>query len=196
MRWEGINGCQWVSFFSHSSLTRLRWSCDWCRGSLQRHSPLSRCTRAACQTVFAVLFTDGPQGRLSGPESVFASSSQIISRRTSWRLRSLAGGCSDCQKHLKTSNFQSMFQSVLIFKGNRANGWTDRRLSWACRSVWDVWSFIIKLPKLKFSLNIKELLAGSPDRLDFYHVLVSAHQLSPVRHTTESNPQSMRRCRI
>lgn len=112
--------------FFHSSLTRLRWGCDWCRGSLQWHSPLPRCTRAACQTVFGVLFTDGPQGRLSGPESVFASSSRIISRRTSWRRRSLAGGSSDCQKRLKSSNFQSMLQSVVIFKGNRANGWADR----------------------------------------------------------------------
>lgn len=198
MRWEGINACQRVSFYFFIYLlifgVPLWRHCaevvidagGLCSGT----RPFLAAARAACQPVLfylqAALGADS-----AGPESVFASCYRIISRWTSWRRRSLAGGCSDCQKRLKSSNLQSALESVAIFRGNGENWRADGWLGLAWRSVWGVW-FFCYLILFIFLLNHQSWRWTSKNFsrwLDFYRALVPALQSSPVRQSTAFNPQ-------
>lgn len=135
MRWEEINACQRVSFylfiylFSRSSFDDTALGL-WLMPGVCAVALDPSSLRWSCMSACVVLFTDGPQGRLSGPESVFASCSRIISRR-----RPLAGGCSDCQKRLKSSNLESVLESV-VFRGIGENWWADGLLSLSQVWVW------------------------------------------------------------
>lgn len=131
------SGCLFFFFFLSSPFlfddTALR---SWLTPGVSAVAPPPHCARAACQPAFGCFIYRWPSGPTQQARSVFASSYRIISRRTSWRRRSLAGGCSDCQKHLKSSNLQRILESVVIFMGNGENRWTVGWLSLACRSVW------------------------------------------------------------
>lgn len=141
-----------------------------CRAPPPSLPPL-HCARAACQPAFGCFIYRWTSGPTQQARSVFASSYRIISRRTSWRLRSLAGGCSDCQKHLKSSNLERILESVVIFMGNRENRRTVGWLSLACRSVWIFDISFCEITNIDVHDERQRTShASCPNRLVFYHV--------------------------
>lgn len=115
----------------------------------------------------------------------------MVSRRTSRRRRSLAGGRSDCQMRFKPVSSRARY-SMWLF--SRETEQTDRRA--------DEYNLPRSVRRLAFHCGITKLEVltehqgtfVAPDQLDFCLVLMRGHQSSPVRSTTSPLRQIHRRC--